>query len=109
MRTPFKMNGFSGFGNSPLKQELTKKQKRAKKKEQKMYNQMLEDLNVGTSDTLVTGSSIDQVTAKKKALANYRAAHPIDSKRINPITDEDYTLNRKTGKYTAYIKGPKPQ
>tara|TARA_R100001530_G_C4221261_1_gene130027 strand:- start:241 stop:567 length:327 start_codon:yes stop_codon:yes gene_type:complete len=108
MGTPFKMKGFSGFG-SPLKQELTRKQKKAQKKEQKMYNQMLEDLNVSASDTLVTGSSVDQATAKKKALANYRAAHSIDSPRINPITDEDYAYDRKTKKYTAYVKGKNPR
>ena len=92
----YKMKGSPmqrNFGiGSPLRQELTKKQKKAKKKEQKMYNQMLEDLNVSASDTLIKGSSSDQSLAKKKALANYRAAHPIDSKRINPITDEDYTF-----------------
>ena len=97
-----------GIG-SPLRQELTKKQKRTKKKEQKMYNQMLDELNVTPSDTLVTGSSRDQGTAKKEAVANYKAAHPIDSPRINPIADESFTFNKKTGKYTAYVKGVKPQ
>ena len=28
----YKMKGFSGFGNSPLRQELTRKQKKAQKK-----------------------------------------------------------------------------
>ena len=105
----YKMKGFSGFGNSPLRQELTRKQKKAQKKKEKEYNRMLEDLNVSASDTLVTGSSIDQGTAKKEALANYRAAHPIDSPRINPITDESFTFNKKTGKWTAYVKGKNPR
>ena len=115
MRTPFKMNGFSGFGNSPLKQELTRKQKKAKKLEQKTYNKMLDELNVGASDTLVSGTSVDMGMSKRKASFNYKRAHYDFEKggeqsiRPNPETGEQTMYNRKTKKYTTYVKGKNPQ
>ena len=40
MRTPFKMKGFSGFGNSPMKQDKKKKYKKATEKQLKPYTDL---------------------------------------------------------------------
>ena len=115
MSTPFKMKGFSGFGNSPLKQELTRKQKKAKKLKEKTYNRMLDELNVSPSDTLVSGTSVDMGMSKRKASSNYRRAHYDFDKggeqsiRPNPEEDEQTMYNRKTKQYTTYVKGKNPQ
>jgi len=78
---------------SPLKQS---------KKTDKDYEKMLRKMGGNsTSDTLVSGSSIDQATANKKANFNYRQASD------KPYKNEKTTQNRKTGKYTTYKVGPK--
>jgi len=91
MNTPFKMKGFSGFGNSPAKQIVD-------------YEKTLSDMGGNsTSDTLVSGSSINQSTANKKA-----NLFDEDGKRVHwPYKNEKTTQNTKTGKYTTYRVGPK--
>ena len=93
MSTPFKMKGFSGFGNSPVKQS---------KKTDIDYEKMLNEMGGNSvSDTLVSGSSKSESTANKKANFNYRQASN------KPYKNEKTTQNTKTGKYTTYKVGPK--
>ena len=54
MSTPFKMNGFSGFGNSPLKQDKLSKETIEKYKEKGISKKELRKLNVTPSDTALT-------------------------------------------------------
>jgi len=89
MSTPFKMSGFSGFGNSPAKQIVD-------------YEKKLNEMGGNsTSDTLVSGYSIDQATANKKANFNYRQASD------KPYKNEKTTYTKSKNKYTTYKVGPK--
>ena len=54
MNTPFKMKGFSGFGNSPLKKDKLSKKTIKKYEEKGISPQELEELNVTPSDTALT-------------------------------------------------------
>ena len=85
MSGPFKMKGWSPFTQTD-----------------KEYKKMMKKLNVSESDTLVSGSSIDHATSVKKANANLRAANPRAQKKNTKTT-----YNKKTGKYTSYVVGPK--
>jgi hypothetical protein len=80
--------------HSPLKQD-----KKADKNYEKMLRKMGGD---SVSDTLVSGVSIDQATADKKASFNYRQANP-----KGQTSKSKTTYNRKTKKYTTYKVGPK--
>ena len=108
------MKGFSGFG-SPLEQKLTRKEKKHKKRMQKDYDRVSRELNVTPSDTLVSGTSKSQSLANMMASSNYRRAHydfdkgGEQSPRLNPETGQQTVQNRKTKKYTTYIKGKNPQ
>tara|TARA_R100000781_G_scaffold7511_1_gene7240 strand:+ start:241 stop:606 length:366 start_codon:yes stop_codon:yes gene_type:complete len=119
----YKMKGSPmqrNFGiGSPLKQpeqeqKLTRKQRKAKKLEQKTYNRMLDELNVTQSDTLVSGTSKSHSLANMIASSNYRKAF-YDPKKggsqtitNTPTSGQQTVYNRKTGQYTTYVKGPKP-
>ena len=46
--SPFKMNGFSGFGNSPLRQEPKKKYKKATNKQLRPYLDLKLDYDATT-------------------------------------------------------------
>jgi hypothetical protein len=68
------------------------------------YEKLLDKLGGNPeSDTLVSGSSIDQATAIKKAKFNYNQATNV------PFTDQITKYNKKTGKYTTYFSGPKQE
>jgi hypothetical protein len=54
MSTPFKMKGFSGFGNSPLKQDKLSKKTIKKYEEKGISKKELQELNVTPSDTALT-------------------------------------------------------
>ena len=87
---PFKMKGWSPFKNDKSKKEV------------RQYKKMLNKLNVSESDTLVSGSSVDHATSIKKANINLSAANPKARKK-----DQITKYNKKTGKYTTYVVGPK--
>ena len=50
----YKMNGFSGFGNSPLKQDKLSKKTIKKYEEKGISKKELQELNVTPSDTALT-------------------------------------------------------
>ena len=91
--------------NSGLFKRFTKYRKPYKKGGElssRKYKKLLTNLGGNlASDTLVSGSSIDQATAIKKAKFNYNQATNI------PFTDQVTKYNKKTGKYTTYYAGPK--
>ena len=114
MSTPFKMKGFSGFGNSPVKQKLTKEQKQ----EQKTRAKLEKELNVNPeTDTLVKGmTSRSRYVADRTANLNYEAIFPDTTGNRPPgyHSREEVTTQKKkksdTGKYMAYttwVKGKK--
>ena len=124
MSTPFKMNGFSGFGNSPLKQDEKKAKAKELEKRTKQTSEtrarLEKELNVNPeTDTLVEGMSIDQATAQKKAHRGYEVIFPDTfnnrppsyhsrdvvhtNRKVKPLTGK----GKKFTQYSTWVKGKK--
>jgi len=122
MSTPFKMNGFSGFGNSPLKQDKKKVKELEKRTKQTSETRarLEKELNVNPeTDTLVEGMSIDKATAQKIAHRDYEAIFPDTfmnrppSHHSREVVHTDRQVKPWTGKrkkftqYSTWVKGKK--
>ena len=85
MGTPFKMNGFSGFGNSPMKQD---KMKASQTK-----------INAETGETIVDenpGSKKETVNEFFKNIETPNRNDTTKSKYINPIITKEEKNRKKT-------------
>ena len=100
----YKMNGFSGFGNSPLKQDKLSKETIEKYKEKGISKKELKKLNVTPSDTALTVTHPDLGESSAYLVGEARDS----GGTINP--DEQATMFKpaKGGGYKRTSKFKKP-
>ncbi len=119
--TPFKMKGFSGFGNSPMKQEKSYGVLKSDKNKSESYGVLRSDKNKSESDEKMT-KTVEPIErkgftktvgkiARKAEQVDKTKAKLVESKR--KLTDREIRIS-KAKEFNAYaekqgLKPPQPK